>query len=76
MSFATKLSSIATDGQSRDVMKSPTTDVSKASFPGKLAVKVVDSVPTVFPAESVDSSEDMLQVRTQVATCAGSGIAA
>lgn len=62
MSFATKLNSIVTDGSRRDVMKSPTTDVSKASFPGKLAVKLVEHVPTVFPAECVDLSQDMLEV--------------
>jgi nicotinamide phosphoribosyltransferase len=48
----------------RDVMKRPRTDPSKASFPGRLAVKRVDGVPTVFPADGgeVAPEEDMLRV--------------
>ncbi len=65
MSFATKLSHIVlADGSSRDIMKAPATDMSKASLPGVLAVKRVKGVPTAFPADAglVAPEEDMLQV--------------
>lgn len=64
MGFATKLCQIqyADTGVARDVMKCPKTDASKFSLPGPLAVKRVDGIPTVFPAESVDSEGDLLEV--------------
>lgn len=62
MGFATKLNYIRdADGSEREVMKCPKTDSSKISFPGKLAVKAVDGVPTVFPAECVPPEENMLE---------------
>eukprot|EP00775_Hariotina_reticulata_P005943 gene5943-6182_t len=65
MSFATKLCHVVyADGTARDVMKHPNTDSLKISFPGVLAVKRVDGVPMVFPADSgeVAPEEDLLQV--------------
>uniref|UniRef100_A0A383W1M1 Nicotinamide phosphoribosyltransferase n=1 Tax=Tetradesmus obliquus TaxID=3088 RepID=A0A383W1M1_TETOB len=65
MSFATKLNHVVyADGTAHDVMKHPLTDAGKISLPGVLAVKRVDGVPTVFPADSgeVAAEEDMLQV--------------
>lgn len=48
MSFATKLCHITyADGSRADVMKIPTTDSGKNSFPGELEVKRVSNVPTV-----------------------------
>lgn len=45
LSFATKLSYIEyPDGTSRDVMKMPTTDKSKYSFPGELVVRNIGGV--------------------------------
>ncbi|KAF6252467.1 Quinolinate phosphoribosyl transferase [Scenedesmus sp. NREL 46B-D3] len=65
MSFATKLNHVVyADGSARDVMKHPLTDMGKISLPGVLAVKRVDGVPTVFPADGgeVAPEEDLLQV--------------
>ena len=63
MSFATKLSYIMyADGTERDIMKKPQTDPEKISLPGILAVKLVDGVPTVFPAELVKPEENLLKV--------------
>ncbi|GMH45188.1 hypothetical protein BSKO_13145 [Bryopsis sp. KO-2023] len=65
MSFATKLSHIThQDGASNDIMKTPKGASSKTSLPGVLAVKRVDGVPTVFPAEDgwVNPEENMLKV--------------
>ncbi|KAJ9525932.1 hypothetical protein QJQ45_009410 [Haematococcus lacustris] len=65
MSFATKLNHIVyADGHAADIMKQPQTDVGKFSLPGVLAVKRVQGVPTIFPADSgeVQPEEDLLQV--------------
>lgn len=63
MSFATKLCHIKyADGTEREVMKCPKTDTGKLSFPGRLAVREEGGVPTVYPAESVASEDNMLQV--------------
>eukprot|EP00878_Enallax_costatus_P013676 GHUV01014300.1.p1 GENE.GHUV01014300.1~~GHUV01014300.1.p1 ORF type:complete len:184 (+),score=64.20 GHUV01014300.1:39-554(+) len=65
MSFATKLSHVVyADGRAADVMKHPRTDTAKISLPGVLAVKRVNGVPTVFPADTgeVSLEEDLLQV--------------
>ena len=65
MSFATKLSHIVySDGRPADIMKQPQTDTGKFSLPGILAVKRVDGVPTVFPADSgeVAEAENLLRV--------------
>lgn len=65
MSFATKLSHIEyADGTSADVMKLPKTDPLKFSLPGIMAVKMVEGVPTAFPAEGghVKPEENMLHV--------------
>jgi len=52
MSFATKLSYIKyADGSVRQVMKCPKTDAGKISLPGPLKVKLVNGIPTVFPAK-------------------------
>lgn len=57
-------SSSLSSASGRDVMKRPRTDPNKASFPGRLAVKRVGGVPTVFPADSgeVSAEEDLLRV--------------
>jgi len=47
------------DGTEQDVSKSPKTDPSKASLPGRAQVRLVDGVPTVYPAEP--EGEDMLE---------------
>jgi len=58
MSFATKLSYIEySDGVKRDVMKKPKTDSGKISLPGYLQVKLVQGIPTVFPA-NIDGPRD------------------
>lgn len=65
MSFATKLNHIVyADGTAADIMKQPQTDTGKFSLPGALAVKRVNGVPTVFPADSgeVSADENLLQV--------------
>ncbi|KAK9909867.1 hypothetical protein WJX75_008746 [Coccomyxa subellipsoidea] len=65
MSFATKLSHVVyADGTPADIMKTPTGDSAKISFPGSLAVKRVGGVPTVFPAEGghVALEENLLKV--------------
>ena len=63
MSMAVKLCHITyKDGTARDVMKCPSDDVSKASLPGELAVKNVDTIPTVFPASLVKPEENLLRV--------------
>jgi nicotinamide phosphoribosyltransferase len=63
MSFATKLNFIRyADGRERNVMKFPKTDAAKMSFPGILAVKRVDGVPTVFPEACVAPEENLLEV--------------
>ena len=51
------------DGSSFDVMKNPVA-TGKSSFPGALAVKRVNGVPTTFPADSnlVSEKENLLQV--------------
>ena len=65
MSFATKLSHIEyADGTKADVMKLPKSDPLKFSLPGIMAVKMVEGVPTAFPAEGghVKPEENMLHV--------------
>ncbi|GIL51514.1 hypothetical protein Vafri_7487 [Volvox africanus] len=65
MSFATKLCHIIyEDGRPADIMKQPQTDTGKFSLPGILAVKRVNGVPTVFPADSgeVAPHENLLRV--------------
>jgi len=63
MSFATKLCHIVEeDGTTRDVMKKPKTDSGKISLPGILGVKLVNSVPTVYPKEYVSEEEEMLKI--------------
>jgi len=65
MSFATKLNHIVyEDGRAADIMKQPASDTGKFSLPGVLAVKRVNNVPTVFPADSgeVAPHEDLLKV--------------
>lgn len=63
LSFATKLCHIVSDdGHARDVFKKPKTDYGKMSFPGILAVKRIDGVPTVFPADEVSVEENLLKV--------------
>ncbi|MEW5302022.1 MAG: hypothetical protein WDW36_004834 [Sanguina aurantia] len=65
MSFATKLCHIVyADGTATDTMKQPATDTGKFSLPGVLAVKRVNGVPRVFPADSgeVSDEENLLQV--------------
>jgi len=58
MSFATKLSYIEySDGVKRDVMKKPKTDAGKISLPGYLQVKLVNGIPTAFPA-NIDGPRD------------------
>lgn len=83
MSFATKLSHIEyADGTKADVMKLPKSDPLKFSLPGIMAVKMVEGVPTAFPAEGghVKPEENMLhvvwdngpvQVRTAHQLCCG-----
>ena len=65
MSFATKLSHIEyADGTKADVMKLPKSDLNKFSLPGIMAVKMVEGVPTAFPAEGghVKPEDNMLHV--------------
>jgi len=63
MSMAVKLCQITyKDGTVRDVMKCPSDDVSKASLPGELAVKMVDGIPTVFPVSLVKPEENLLRL--------------
>jgi len=63
MSFAVKLSHIAyKDDGPRDIMKAPKGDPGKESLPGVLAVKRVNGVPTVFPAEEVTAEENLLKI--------------
>jgi nicotinamide phosphoribosyltransferase len=63
LSFATKLCHIVSDDDiARDVFKKPKTDTGKLSFPGILAVKRVDGVPTVFPGNEVSAEENLLKV--------------
>ncbi|KAF5831924.1 nicotinamide phosphoribosyltransferase [Dunaliella salina] len=65
MSFATKLNHVVyADGTAIDIMKQPLTDPSKYSLPGVLAVKRVNGVPTVFPADSgeVSAEDNLLKV--------------
>ncbi|KAL4549846.1 hypothetical protein Ndes2526B_g04833 [Nannochloris sp. 'desiccata'] len=63
MSFAVKLNNIVyADGTSVDKMKAPRDDHGKDSLPGVLAVKRVNGVPTVFPAEEVSEEDNMLQI--------------
>eukprot|EP00201_Polytomella_parva_P021489 CAMPEP_0175040196 /NCGR_PEP_ID=MMETSP0052_2-20121109/1109_1 /TAXON_ID=51329 ORGANISM="Polytomella parva, Strain SAG 63-3" /NCGR_SAMPLE_ID=MMETSP0052_2 /ASSEMBLY_ACC=CAM_ASM_000194 /LENGTH=347 /DNA_ID=CAMNT_0016302341 /DNA_START=778 /DNA_END=1821 /DNA_ORIENTATION=+ len=65
MSFATKLNFISYgDGRCMDVMKQPVTDEGKFSLPGKLAVKYVNGIPTVFPQDSgeVAPEENLFKV--------------
>lgn len=63
MSMAVKLCQITyKDGTVRDVMKCPSDDVSKASLPGELAVKLVDGIPTVYPASLVKPEENLLRI--------------
>eukprot|EP00164_Ancoracysta_twista_P007221 GFYU01010219.1.p1 GENE.GFYU01010219.1~~GFYU01010219.1.p1 ORF type:complete len:134 (+),score=33.95 GFYU01010219.1:49-402(+) len=60
MSFATKLSLIKDmDGNVRDVMKTPKTDVSKRSLPGELKVLYNEQTkaPMTYPAESSAAGE-------------------
>jgi len=50
MNFATKLSYVETsDGESRNVMKDPKSNVNKRSLPGELAVKLVDAEGRSLP---------------------------
>lgn len=64
MSFAVKLNHIvyAENGAAVDVMKAPQDDPGKDSLPGRLGVRRVDGIPTVFPWEEVSQEENMLQV--------------
>lgn len=63
LSMAVKLCHITyADGNSVDVMKFPVNDTSKTSLPGEVAVKLVDGIPTVFPASSVDPHDNLLHV--------------
>lgn len=63
LSFATKLSHIVyEDGASKDIMKTPKTDSTKFSLPGKLAVKSVNGFPTAFPFEFVLPEDNLLHV--------------
>lgn len=62
LSLATKLCHIVyQDGTAVDTMKAPKTGPEKGSLPGMLAVKRVEGVPTVLPAELVAPEEDLLQ---------------
>ena len=62
MSFAVKLNHITySDGRTTDVMKCPIGVSGKLSLPGELAVKLVDGIPTVFPASDVSEDENLLQ---------------
>lgn len=52
MSFATKLChAVYADGKERDVMKTPKSESSKCSLPGKLCVVRENGVPTVYPKD-------------------------
>lgn len=64
MSFATKLSFIEyANGEKRDVMKAPKTDLGKFSLPGILkVVRDADGRPVVHPAEADVPGENMLKV--------------
>jgi len=63
LSMAVKLCHITyADGNSVDVMKFPVSDTSKTSLPGEVAVTLVDGVPTVFPASSVNPQDNLLHV--------------
>jgi nicotinamide phosphoribosyltransferase len=64
MSFATKLNHITyADGEKRDVMKSPKSDLSKTSLPGELdVIKVDDCVPLVFPRGDEKKGKGMVVV--------------
>jgi nicotinic acid phosphoribosyltransferase len=64
MAFATKLSHIVyADGTAKDIMKLPKTDAGKVSFPGILSVKLVNGVPTIFPAGDGPADEpELLEV--------------
>jgi nicotinamide phosphoribosyltransferase len=66
MRFATKLNCVELDVKGekvvRNVMKDPKTDPGKRSLPGKLAVKLVNGVPTVFPKSEVQSGENIMEV--------------
>jgi nicotinamide phosphoribosyltransferase len=63
MSFATKLSFIKyADGTETDIMKKPKSDMEKVSFPGILAVKRVNGVPTIFPSSEVKPEENLFRV--------------
>jgi nicotinamide phosphoribosyltransferase len=63
LSMAVKLCHITyADGKSVDVMKFPVNDTSKTSLPGEVAVTLVDGIPTVFPATSVDPQDNLLHV--------------
>jgi nicotinamide phosphoribosyltransferase len=65
LSFATKLSYIQyADGTARDTMKYPKTDPLKCSIPGRVAVRMVDDIPTVFAgtAQDVGSADNLLKV--------------
>lgn len=41
-------------------LQNPKTDQAKRSIPGEVAVRLVDGVPTVFPAEEVDAADNLL----------------
>lgn len=74
MSFATKLCHIVyADGTAADIMKQPQTDTGKFSLPGVLAVKRVNGVPTVFPADSgeVAPHENLLRTVYDMGPVAG-----
>jgi len=65
MSFAVKLNHIvyAKDDVAVDVMKAPQDDPGKDSLPGRLAVRRVAGIPTVFPLEEDEiREENMMQV--------------
>lgn len=63
MSFATKLSYIQyANGEERNVMKMPKTDMSKASMPGVLQVINIDDCPVVYPAEMDAGGQNLLEV--------------
>ena len=63
LSMAVKLNYIQyADGTSCNVMKCPSGDPLKASLPGELGVKIVNGIPTVFPANLVSPEENLLHV--------------
>jgi len=65
LSFATKLNHIQyADGTRRATMKDPKTDPSKCSIPGRVAVRLIDGIPTAVPEADgdLDAEWNMLRV--------------